>query len=838
MVSVAFDANNVAPYVEKQITISVGSSKSHQAWTERKTFSVAELREILSTHYIGPKDGPCFTPAIFRGHKRNKNDADQIDIIVLDADCGHECIDIERSIARHDWEAIIHSTHSHLTTHTTVSAKHYDKWCSEHKGGTTEQYLSEYKSYLPEVSLGAEVESRSTDGKEVTIKHQPCPKFRIVLPLSRSWKASDFSSQEEANAVWAERIDALAAFLGLHHDQSCTDTSRLFYFPRAPQGVPVVARSVTGELCDIWSLPAAKKEPRQGDLLNTSHEQKKYKDWNGKQHDLRDWAALYANRYQIVDAISARSPHIFGSRISGVKRHIECPFEPEHTAIGRNGTFAINASQIGQSGLSLSGFQIRCSHNACRHRDRLDLLSGMITNGWLSHDDLYDDQFIIKESWEVDPVPADDDEPEPVEPPAMTLPMPDGVVKMVYDHIIGSSLFPHPDLALAAALQVVGTAMGRRYGWGNLRSNLYIIGLAYSASGKNHVLSQAENLLHAAGFEACLAGSDPSSGSAVTSQLRDHPVSLYVVDEIGGLIEALCDKKADKHTKEIIKNLTIIYSKANGIFKSKDYADRKANPTSSIRQPHLGVFGLSVETRVWKSITKDNIADGSLARFMLFESKSKYPEWNESCVNPDPSPALITAIKNVALHGGNGGNLSDIVPGNSQIDPDIRQVTVSTEVTKYITTIMRGQSKFLNSHIDSGLAPIYGRVLENAKKVAMIHAVGRNPAAARIEKCDIEFGIDLVDALTRDMINNIKKRVSENEYEAVRKRVLAIIKKNQTKIGMRKNDLTRATQFLSGSAERDSLIRDLLEAELIRETVSQAGSNRVSFYHTTKKSMS
>ena len=443
---------------------------------------------------------------------------------------------------------------------------------------------------------------------------------------------------------------------------------------------------------------------------------------------------------------------------------------------------------------------------------------------------------VVKE-WLI--VSVQHDEPDITEPAAYAesdLPRPTGLVKAIMDYMLSSALYQHPDLALAAALMVVGTAMGRRYAWDNLRSNLYIVGLAESGSGKNHILNQTERLLDAAGLANVLGGESPTAGTSVTNRLAEHPVTLYVIDEIGSLLEALCDSKAQSHVKEVIKNITIIFTKADGLFKGKDFADRKTNPTKIIRQPHLGILGLSVQTRVWKSITRDNIADGSLARFMFFESKARYPEWNETAAAAKPPQWIVDAIRTVWECGSSSGNLATIVSDIAEIDPTLRDVSVSPDVADLLRDRMRCQHELLNKHIATGFAPVYARVIENAKKVAFIHAVGRDPCAARIEMVDMQFGFALVEALTAVMIRRIDEKVSENEHEAKRKRVLDIIRQGGKK-GVVKSRLTNSTQFLRDSKERNDILADLAESELIVVEHDQApgGGPKRTFYKISKK---
>ena len=110
---------------------------------------------------------------------------------------------------------------------------------------------------------------------------------------------------------------------------------------------------------------------------------------------LLQWAATHAAKFEVVAALKACSPSRL-KRLNGVKQVITCPFEDEHTKAGGEGTFAVNASQRTAAGLPqiTSGFVLKCSHGACAKRDRLALLSGMLTQGWLAESDLTDPEFL------------------------------------------------------------------------------------------------------------------------------------------------------------------------------------------------------------------------------------------------------------------------------------------------------------------------------------------------------------------------------------------------------------------------------------------------------------
>src|SRR4051812_31885167 len=259
MVHLVFNAADHTP--QGYITLTFGRSRTESRWVNKQSFSFSELASLLSNAAVGEKDGPCYTPASFSGTARRMEQATRIDVAVLDADCGHTLEEIRKAVSDKSWCAIIHSTHSHETDQTIIAADACDKWMMEHGTDDVSAYMLSKKGYLPRVLMGARILDETRDGntRSYIVKHQPCPKFRIVLPLQESWIAADFANQNLANATWRERIGALAHALGLHHDQSCVDTSRLYYLPRHPAGAPFVHTVIHGEECPLWDLPDVTK---------------------------------------------------------------------------------------------------------------------------------------------------------------------------------------------------------------------------------------------------------------------------------------------------------------------------------------------------------------------------------------------------------------------------------------------------------------------------------------------------------------------------------------------------------------------------------------------------
>lgn len=86
--------------------------------------------------------------------------------------------------------------------------------------------------------------------------------------------------------------------------------------------------------------------------------------------------------------------------------------------------------------------------------------------------------------------------------PPFSLTIPDGLVGDLTDYMLNTARRAQPLLSLGVSLCAIGALMGRNYRTeSKLRSNLYIVGIADSGSGKNH----SREIINETLFEAGLA---------------------------------------------------------------------------------------------------------------------------------------------------------------------------------------------------------------------------------------------------------------------------------------------------------------------------------------------
>lgn len=396
----------VAVNAPRLYAFTFGEHQAQAVWQDVRFLTWPELVALMTSHPVGTKTGSCIVPARFRGTARKKTEAQQIDVALLDSDVGHTMEELRQAIAAEGFRAIITSTHSHLTTRTSSKRGAWDKFRAAHGNlATAPAAFLLSKGYLRHITQGAKVVA--TTAEEVTFEHQPCPKFRVIIPLARPWLASAYDGQTQANAAWKGRIEALAAALTLHHDQSCTDTSRLFYLPRRPpDGPPPEHLVLAGEHCDIFALPAPPDPPQPGRVrrtrlrpdadtgllkamgleINAAGDGVTFQDPNTDEIiDLQAWARRGGGHFQLRSALQARRPGVFlGKVVDGVKHHLTCVNADEHTSTDADtATIVIDTADS-----DTKGFVYFCHHNHCVDRDRLFFLRRMLEQGWLKVEDL------------------------------------------------------------------------------------------------------------------------------------------------------------------------------------------------------------------------------------------------------------------------------------------------------------------------------------------------------------------------------------------------------------------------------------------------------------------
>lgn len=405
----------------------------------------------------------------------------------------------------------------------------------------------------------------------------------------------------------------------------------------------------------------------------------------------------------------------------------------------------------------------------------------------------------------------------PPTPPPFDLRVPDGILADMVDYMVSTARRPQPLLSLGASLCALGALMGRKYRTEtNLRSNLYVVGIADSGSGKNHAREIVNELFFEAGLAAHLGGNKIASGAGLLTALHRQPALLLQIDEFGMFLSAAADRKrSPRHITEILDNMTELYTAAGSVFLGAEYANHDGrNERRDIVQPCLCVYGTTTPLHFWNALQSANVVDGSLARFIILPTEDDYPEEAPGRGIRTAPKRLVEQLRLVAAGGGHvpSGNLAGLGAGTSTaVEP--MTVPMTQAASDAFAGLGAEITRELREARGTGHTAVLARVSENAQKLALVAAVGRDPVAPSITLDDAEWAIGFVRRFARNTIRAVDQHVADNEIERNHKKVLDIIRRAGPG-GLTKTELTRKTQFLDRRT-RDEQLVTLAEAGLL-----------------------
>lgn len=865
MVALVWDATT-AP-TERRFPLTFGRSRSEFRWTDRREITFEQFAELLATAPVGGKDGPCYTPAIFNGFSRRMDQAAAISVVVLDADCGHSLEEIEAALKARGWCGIIHSTYSHLTTQTPVAAGAVEKWLKDNPGRTIADYMRAKKGYLPRVIDNAVIVDEVQDGsaRNLIVGHAPCPKYRVILPLDAPWVAADFESQDLANAYWRTRIDALAFALGLHHDQSCSDTSRLFYLPRRrDEAQEYVVKILEGDDCPLSSLPDASHppaplfddaSPEQPAIKLVKGGHKTVVCADGTFLDLTEWAAEFAGRFEVVKALRAKAPQTLASRRNGVKHHLVCPNAADHVTGGAEGTgtYAVNASDLRHAQMPsiTSGFVLHCMHAGCANHDRLDHLAALVRAGTLTRSDITNPDFLIPAAPSVDasallkrePVEVLEGDERDAErtsniPPNLYANLP-GVLRDMHAYMVATAAKPQPALALGATLAFLGAAIGRKamiQRW-RTRPNIYVLAVAHSGAGKDRLLAAPKQVAKVAGlYEKLIGVEEVASDAGIVSAVMKQPNQVMLLDEVSFLIGATNNARAGVHLANVTSTLLKLYSSSNTIFKGKSYADLEK--VQSVDQPCVCMVGCSTPAGLFNALSTKDITNGLLSRCVLFDAGDHDP----LAAAPAAMPVPATVVEWLQAWDAMPLNANPIaVDGGSSVIAPI-EVLLSDEAERVFDAFGREMHERKIKARKGGTDSLYVRAQENALKFALVWACSSyatrkqdkpviDKTTLRVTGDTMRWACDLMRATIPAMEIAAKEEIADSNFEEQAKRVRQAVEKAGSN-GVTNRELRRSPAGRLPQKTMEDVINLLVEADdIFWMQMKTKGRSRLAYVH-------
>ncbi|HNW36942.1 MAG TPA: DUF3987 domain-containing protein, partial [Candidatus Ozemobacteraceae bacterium] len=354
---------------------------------------------------------------------------------------------------------------------------------------------------------------------------------------------------------------------------------------------------------------------------------------------------------------------------------------------------------------------------------------------------------------------------------------PGGIMQSVMDYTNSSNVVSVPTFALAGSIALMGAICGQRIMTSSkLRTNVYVVSIGYSGAGKNAACSSLPQILLHAAREAA-GPTELASAQALLRWLSSdgHQTTLVCVDELGMLLKGL--RYPDSPKADMPRVLTRLFSSTDRP-DVKSFADMKLNFT--IPYHCLNLYGTSTPGEFWKGLSAEDAANGFLARLLVFESRNKAPRPKldiDATVPPDLVDA-ISAIWNIKPP-------IDPKRGNVAAVPMPYVIRVSDEALWKWKPWCDKWHDIRNDCINDNVkSAVYGRVVEHAWKLALIHAASSQGAAiidgGKIETDSIIWATSLAEWLANRLIASASECITDNDWHAQQKKIIDIIRRIAT----------------------------------------------------------
>ncbi|MDB5431417.1 MAG: CcrColossus [Caulobacter sp.] len=383
---------------QQEMVISIGANFKSVKWRPDR-MTIAKFITLMAKHPEGKqKDGPGFVLAEIAGDNRRKQAVKACFGIGLDIDVGMPGAEIDEALGKLGCLAVRYTTFSHGKKVSQFNKDKIVKFCDaegiDFGPEAVIRFLREKSRWHDAVLSTAEYigDEHEATGLMACISHAPMQKHRIVMPLAVAFDPTKVAKTHALGmAKWAEVCKALARLLGdLPMDNSATDPSRLFYFPRHLKGRPHDTTVFGGPLFDWNDLALDGGGAASGVKASaTAADEQKA----GIAPLTTRWAGKRADGLQIADLLRAECEERVRQDNTS-KITIDCPFDEDHSNPGDPndaGCFAVNAGEGGNT-----RFVIKCSHDACHGRDNLTMINRMLADGWFEKSVITDETYDIK----------------------------------------------------------------------------------------------------------------------------------------------------------------------------------------------------------------------------------------------------------------------------------------------------------------------------------------------------------------------------------------------------------------------------------------------------------
>lgn len=338
---------------------------------------------------------------------------------------------------------------------------------------------------------------------------------------------------------------------------------------------------------------------------------------------------------------------------------------------------------------------------------------------------------------------------------------PPGILGKITDYIVSTARRPQPEYAVNAALALAGTVLGRRFiSDEEHRTNLYLISIGASTSGKDHPRKMVKNILNAAGQFDMIGGETLASGQGLLSRVKRTPVVLFQLDEFGLMLQALQQKNAGRFSREIPMNMIRLFSSSDSVFRGTEYADQTNRPTALIEYPCVSIHATTTPETFYAALESRDVVNGFLNRFLVVDMSDKpIPPIEKRGLYPEVPDSILNWIDRVINANTKKGNMARFNAPQPIVVPS------APDAADLLREFTRYADQQVASFARTGVDALWGRAAEHAHKIALICACAENSTPPIIAVSHARWAIHFVGHHTEYLASQVQARIADTEFE-------------------------------------------------------------------------
>lgn len=356
-----------------------------------------------------------------------------------------------------------------------------------------------------------------------------------------------------------------------------------------------------------------------------------------------------------------------------------------------------------------------------------------------------------------------------------------GFVANVMKLTIDTAPYPNAVLAFTGALASLAFLAGRKIkDERNNRSNLYLIALADSGTGKDHPRKVNFNIAFAAGVGSCI-GDVFASGEGLEDALFMHPSMLFQTDEMDSIFNTMKYNK-DQRTESMNEKLLKFYGAANSIYPMRRKAvirnrgNGEREEIECIINPSLVIFGTAIPKYFYEAMSRRVLENGLAARCIIIEAGKRGRGKSQREILP--SDEILRAAKYIVNIDSVNGNLCGVNPKPMLIPDDPK----ATELLERIQHEFDDLVDFYKDKGEDVASAVWARAYEKVCKLAMLYALSENVYKPVISVRAAKWARDFIEYVNKRTLFMAESYVYESLFEEKCQKVIRLIDRAGGKI--------------------------------------------------------